>query len=142
MSDRALMDFLATDPVCVLSVLIDDRTVHSAAMHFSYADDPLRLYFSADRTQRKFSGFSDAPSRHSSIVVGTSEQVWITCQMSGQLGIVPSADLKAVKERHYQRIPSAKQFESDPNTVFLEFRAEWYRLTDFNSEPPKILAAT
>jgi hypothetical protein len=140
MPNDVLKEFLEKELVSVLSVAINADVVHGAAMHYSYSSEPMRLFFSADKTQRKFSGLTSQKSRQASVVIGVSEQTWVTCQMSGIISEVKASDLKGVKERHFGRIPSARQFENDPGTVFLVFEPQWYRLTDFNVDPPGILA--
>lgn len=139
MENNALTDFLRQEPVCTLAVSIDGHTVHAAAMHYSISWNPFRLLFSSDRTQRKCLPLLSGDSAPASVVVGHSEERWVTCQMDGRVEIISDANIHEVKEIHYARVPSAREFEADPNTVFLQFIPTYIRLRDYNIDSPGIL---
>ncbi len=74
------------------------------------------------------------------MVIGFSEEEWLTLQIDGTIEIIQDEDeIKRVKTIHYQKNPSSKQFENIPTTIFLAFTPIWWRFTDFNSEPPFVM---
>ena len=134
--DKQILEFLGRNRVCVLSVLLSDASSHSAALHYSQESDPFALYFSTDRESRKFEPLSKVPVVQASVVVGWSEEEWITLQMSGDLAVIADpAQIEVAKNVHYTKNPGSKKFEGIPTTVFLKFTPTWWRYTDFNTNP-------
>ncbi|MBI2641749.1 pyridoxamine 5'-phosphate oxidase family protein [Candidatus Roizmanbacteria bacterium] len=138
--DKTILDFLEKNRVGVLATLLLDGTPHGAALHYSFKIDPLELYFSVDKMSRKCKGLIERKEGKASIVIGFSEEDWLTLQVEGTIRIVDNPNtIKEIKKVHYVRHPNSLKFENDPNTVFLLFRPTWLRYTDFNTEPPKII---
>ncbi|GAB4156784.1 MAG: hypothetical protein Fur003_0250 [Candidatus Dojkabacteria bacterium] len=134
-----IKSFLEKERVSALSIMTGNKTCHSAAMHFSFKEDPFEIYFSIDKTSRKAQLINKEPTS-ASFVIGFSEEEWKTFQVDGIVKIVTDAEeLSKIKEGHYKRNPSSQQFESDPNTVFLVFSPTWWRYTDFMEEPILII---
>ena len=74
-----------------------------------------------------------------SVVIGFSEEEWISLQMDGQLRVASLEDeIGTIKTIHYAKIASSKEFENEPGTMFLVFKPLWWRYTDFNTEPPTV----
>lgn len=106
-------------------------------MHFSWEADADAIYFSADSMQRKCLDLKLGEKRQASVIVGFSEETWITCQMSGVIEMVSESELSKVKAVHYDRVPGAAEFEDVETTVFLRFNPNFAKITDYNKEPPK-----
>ncbi|HXH26957.1 MAG TPA: hypothetical protein VNG90_03600, partial [Candidatus Acidoferrum sp.] len=71
-----------------------------------------------------------------SVVVGLSEEEWITLQMDGEVAaITDPAQLEAAQAIHYAKHPNSAQYKDDPETMFLRFTPNWWRYTDFNTKP-------
>ena len=140
--DKKVFDFLKNHRVCSLTMLLRDGSPHAAALHYSHKSDPLELYFSTENTSLKIQALLDGKSTKASVVVGFSEEEWITLQMDGEVkAIFDSGELKRVHVIHYAKIPDAEQYKNDPATIFLKFIPEWWRYTDYNTDPPAILAS-
>ena len=137
--DKVILEFLEKNRVSVLTTLLVDGTPHGATLHYSFKTDPLELYFSVDKTDRKCQALAQSNEGKAAVVIGFSEQEWLTLQIDGKIKIVEDKDkIKEIKTIHYKRHPNSQKFENDPNTVFLVFQPTWLRYTDFNVEPPKI----
>ena len=139
--DKKVIDFITKNRVCVLAVVLSDGTPHTATLHYSEQPEPLRLYFSTTRSSKKFTAFKEAESTQASVVIGFSEEEWLTLQMNGEVRVVPAGRLTDVHQVHYQKHPDAEQYKDSPNTVFLEFTPTWWRYTDFNTDPETILTS-
>ena len=138
--DAKVIQFLEKNRVCSLSTQLSDNSPHGAAMHYSIQQNPLLLYFSADRTNKKMAKVLKDNVSKASVVVGFSEEEWVTLQMDGRLTLVACNDeVNKIKKVHYLKNPTSQEFENDPGTIFLIFKPSWWRYTDYNTDPPKIL---
>ncbi|WKZ31168.1 MAG: pyridoxamine 5'-phosphate oxidase family protein [Candidatus Dojkabacteria bacterium] len=132
--------FLEKERVCGLTILQQDGSLHSAAMHFSLVEEPFQLYFSTDITTRKGSKVANEPTK-AAFTIGFSEEEWKTLQIEGDIRVATDEEVPAIKEVHYSKNPGSKKFEGDPNTRFLILTPTWWRYTDFMKDPLEIIAA-
>ena len=78
-----------------------------------------------------------------SVVVGFSEEEMITLQMDGNCEMVTDKkELIIFKNNHYQKIPDAKEYESDPETVFIKFIPHRWQYSDYNVDPALRISGT
>lgn len=140
LSDTA-REFVATHKLCVLATLTKGDGVYTAVMHCSFDKESDRFYFSTDLSSNKVSFLKTHGRCSASLVVGLDDIEWVTVQMTGFLDLVPPDMISRAKQIHYEAVPSSREFEDDPNTVFLYFSPAWSRITDFNTDPPQIQEA-
>ncbi len=77
-----------------------------------------------------------------SVVLGFSEEEWITLQMDGEVrAILDKDELEKVHKIHYAKYPDSKKWKDDPSTIFLAFTPNWWRYTDYNTKPPTSLSS-
>jgi len=134
--EPSVAEFLAGQPLCVLTVVLPDGAPESATMHYASRQDPLELYFSTDVNSRKCTALRNGAQANASVVVGFSEQEWVTLQFVGTVSRVPEPELPVVKEILYAKNPNAKKYENDPDTFFLKFVPARWRFSDFTKRPP------
>jgi len=128
--------FLSKHTICSLTTLLPDGSPHAAALHYSHAENPVALYFSTENTSRKCKGLLNGETVKSSVVVGLSEEEWITLQMDGEVtAIVDKAELEKIHQIHYTKHPSSAKYKEEPETIFLAFTPTWWRYTDYNTKP-------
>lgn len=133
--DPKILNFLNNNRVSIFTTLLSDGSPHSAALHYSHIEEPLTLYFSTENTSRKCQDLLTGKTVKASVVVGFSEQEWITLQLNGHARLVSdSLELKSAKAIHYPKHPNSQKFENDPSTVFLAFTPTWYRYTEFKRD--------
>lgn len=138
--DKKVLEFIKKNRVSALATVLAHGSPHTAVMHYSHLVNPLELYFSVDKTSVKCQFLLKRKEGKASVVIGFSEQEWITVQIDGLISIVDNREkLRRIKTIHYKKNPSSKEFENDPNTIFLIFKPKWIRYTDFNFEPPNII---
>ncbi|MEK7113009.1 MAG: pyridoxamine 5'-phosphate oxidase family protein [Patescibacteria group bacterium] len=140
--EKRILDFLIKHRVCSLTTTLPDGSPHAAALHYSHKNEPMELYFGTENTSVKCQALLDGNPVKGSVVVGFSEEEWITLQMDGEVrAIVNKDELKAVHKIHYQKHPNSEKYKDAPATIFLKFIPRWWRYTDFNSKPETILSS-
>ena len=133
-----IIDFIMQQRACVLATATLHENVHAAAMLYSCNENSLELYFFTEKGTKKVEKLLDAKSCHASIVIGTTEELKQTLQLSGTLKILEDSDaISMVKRIHYKKFPLSKSYENQ-ETLFLAFTIEWWRHTDYESRPPII----
>lgn len=137
-----IFEFLAKHRVCSLTTLLNDGSPHAAALHYSNKNEPLELYFSTENTSLKTQALLDGKSTKASVVIGFSEEEWITLQMDGEIKtVLDENELSAIHVIHYAKIPDAERYKDEKTTIFLKFIPRWWRFTDYNIDPPLIIAS-
>lgn len=140
--NKKVSDFLTKHRVCSWTTMLPDGTPHAAAVHFSHKDKPLELYTSTRDVSKKSGGLLKGEIVPGSVVIGFSEEEWITLQMDGEVvAITDKAELAKIHKIHYSKHPNSEKYKDDPDTLFLKFTPKWWRYTDFNAKPPKILSS-
>ncbi len=134
-----IIEYIRKERICVLSVVQADGTSHSATVHFSHEENPLSLFIQTSNTSEKAKPFLKGETSKASMVIGFSEQEWLTLQMKGDMKIItdPEALEKAFKT-HYKKHPEAEK-RKGPDTVILQFTPTWLRYTDFTTRPKTVI---
>ena len=139
---KKVLDFLTKHRVCSLTTLLPDGLPHAAALHFSHKNEPLEMYFSTENTNRKCKGLLKGETVKGSVVVGFSEEEWITFQMDGEVtAVLDKSELKKVHKIHYPKHPDSEKYKDEQATIFLKFVPKWWRYTDYNTKPETILSS-
>ena len=140
--DQKVLDFLNSQRVCSLAVVMPDGGSHSAAMHYSHQVNPLVIYVQTENTSKKCQGLLSGQSISASVAVGFDEQKMVTLQMDGHVQLVTDlSTLPKIHELHYAKHPHAAEYKSDPATVFLAFTPIWWRYTDFKQQLTQIISS-
>lgn len=140
--DQKVLDFITTHRVSVLTVLLPDGSPCSSALHYSHQNEPLTLFFSTENTSRKCKGLLKGESVKGSVVIGFSEEEWLTLQMDGEVrAILDKEELAKVHKVHYPKHPTSEQYKNDSETIFLAFTPNWWRFTDLNTSPYEIISS-
>lgn len=133
--NQKVSEFLNAHHVGVLSVQLKSGKPHGATVHFSHQDNPLKVFFMTDRNSKKVEAILDGSTMGASFVTGFDEDSMQTVQMDGSVRIVTdAAEIAALKEVHYAKLPSAKKWEGAPDSVFLEFTPTWWRFKDYKTD--------
>lgn len=139
--NETILDFLTKNRVSSLTTLLPDGTPHGAALHYSHIAEPLTLYFSTKNTSRKCEGLLNGETSKASVVIGFSEDEWITLQLDGEVKALEKDQLENIHKVHYAKHPNSEQFKDAPETVFLAFTPTWWRYTDHNTKPETIISS-
>lgn len=136
-----ILNFLSKHKIGVISVTLTDGSLHSATVHYSHTENPFRIFIQTTNDTLKVQPFLNGQSGKGAMVIGFSEEDWLTLQMHGIVRMV--SDLKELEEVHninFQKYPKSKR-HIGPDTVFLEFTPTWWRYTDFNTRPETIITS-
>ncbi len=135
--DKKINTFIKGNRISVLTTLLKDGSPHSATLHYSHQDKPLRFFVSTENTSRKCQGLLDGKEIKGSMVIGFSEEEFITFQMEGTVrAVTDKKELAGVHKIHYAKYPDGKKWKDDPATIFLVFKPNWWRYTEYK---PKFL---
>jgi general stress protein 26 len=140
--NNKILEFITKHRVCSLTTLLPDGSPHAAALHYSHSDNPLTLYFSVENTSKKCQGLVTGETIKGSVVVGFSEEEWITLQMDGEVkAVLDKNELEKIHKIHYSKHPNSEKHKDFPETIFLAFTPSWWRYTDYNTDPLTILSS-
>ncbi len=139
--DQIPLNLLTKERICVLSVVLSDGSPHGAVVHYSETTDPLKLFIQTSPTVKTKAIEEQGGSTKASVVIGLSEEEFVTLQMRGDVRIVSdTTELEHIYTIHYAKHPRAEKHKG-PNTIFLEFTPTWWRYTDLNTNPRKIITS-
>ncbi|MFY9457610.1 MAG: pyridoxamine 5'-phosphate oxidase family protein, partial [Candidatus Spechtbacterales bacterium] len=85
---KSIFQFVQKHRVSVLAIEMPNGVPHAAALHYSEQQDPLKLFFSTTRSSEKLKAFDGKRTVKGSVVIGFSEEEWLTMQMDGEARIV------------------------------------------------------
>ena len=127
-------EFLTSERIAVLSVLMPDGTVHGATMHFAHQQDPLTVIFLMGKDSRKMASLREVESAPASIVVGTEEALMKTLQLDGAVRLISDEKLQEV---YFEKFPEKRAKFVGPNDVFVAFTPTWWRYSDYKAPADK-----
>ncbi len=134
-----ISNFLKDHRICVISVNLGDGNLHSATVHYSHTENPFKIFIQTTNDTLKASPFLNGKTGKGAMVIGFSEEEWMTLQLHGDIRIISDADeIEEAAKIHYQKLPNAEK-RRGPDTVFLEFTPTWWRYTDFNTKPEETI---
>lgn len=130
---------LNKERVCALSVVLPDGSPHIAVLHYSQQSDPVKIFIQTYPTVKTKAIKEKGGRAKAAIVVGLSDQEFITLQMRGEIRIISDQkELENIHRVHYSKHPDAEKYRG-PDTIFLEFTPSWWRYTDFKTDPETII---
>ena len=134
-----VLKLVGKERVCVISVALEDGSPHSAVVHYSHQAEPLKIFIQTYPTIKVQAVSAKGGSAKASVVIGFSEEEFVTLQMRGGVRIVSDQDyLERIYRIHYAKHPDAEKYKG-PETVFFEFTPTWYKYSDFKGDPEKII---
>lgn len=131
--DQRIIQFLSNHRISVLSVTLPDGSLHSAACHYSHKDNPLEIIIYTESTTRKCLSLVEGNIAQASLVVGFSEEEWISLQMSGTAKMLKSGiEVDNLKPFYEEKFKSKINF--DPQDVFIVFTPKWWRYSEYKNK--------
>ncbi len=128
--DQNILDFIKENRVSAFTTLLKDGSPHSAALHYSHIDDPIKFYISTANNSMKCENLLDGKESSASMVIGFSEEDWKTLQMDGNVRVLlEEKEILEAQKIHYAVHPNSEKFKDDPATIFLEFTPTWWRFS-------------
>lgn len=137
-----VQNFLATQELGVLTILLPGGVPHSATVHYSYDPERNVCYIQTLDTTVKAQPFLSGEIGRGSFVVGVSKQPWVTLQMRGDVRqISEENELTRAYHIHHDKHPGMEQ-RKGPHTIILEFSPTWWRYSDFAITPTTLITSS
>lgn len=124
-----LKEFLQTEVVCSLAVVMPHGEVHVAALLFWCDIDTLNVYVSTSKHTEKMWWHPEHKQVGAAVAIGLQKSLPYSVQMRGQLEVFDSAS-NAIVAEHYTKIASELDDITKPDVVMLKFTPSWARYTD------------
>ncbi len=132
-NDKALQFLKNKNPkLCVLATASADGKPEAAVMGYAVQDD-LTILLSTHKGNRKWQNLSK--NSKVSLVFGWSFTE-INIQYDGTATLIEEGpQKKEVEEFFFSQNPAARKFET-PDTIFIQVKPVWIRLSDLTQTPP------
>ncbi len=136
---QKVKEFLIKQHVAVVSIVDLEGFPYSATLHFAIKDNPLTFYFFTKKDSHKVQTLLQGEIANASVVIGFSEEEWLTMQMTGNihLGILPD-EIKDAETYFYTKFPRA---ERGKEIIPVIFKPLFWKYTDYNREPWEIITS-
>jgi len=126
-TQQKILDFMVQHDECVIATVGADGLPQAATVGFSALPN-LELTIGTSKASRKYQNI--LRGSRVAVVVGFNGD--ITVQYEGIARELTGEELDARKKLHFQKIPGAQHFESEPDQVYLSIAPTWARLTDYS----------
>lgn len=139
-----VLKFIKQNRVGVLSILRKDGSPHAAVLHYAcdYEVSPCKFYFSTENTSRKVEALLTGKTIKAAMVIGFSEEEWITLQINGNIkGMLTPKDKAKAQGIFYAKHPGSRRYKDNPATILLEFTPTWWRYSDLNKKPLETISS-
>lgn len=134
--NTTVLEFLRSHRVSVLSVLQEDNSIHSAALHFAHNEDPVAFYVWTGKDSRKCRSLLSGREVNAALVIGFEESEFATFQAEGTVKIL--TDEKELDEGwkvYGSKLSERSGGRADQDMVLLRFTPVWWRYTDLKTDP-------
>ena len=131
--DRRVQEFLKTHRISVLSISQSDGAVHAAALHYSFATD-ISFFFITEKESEKCKSLLDGSTRAAAVVIGLSEEEFVTFQADGQ--VVMITDVKHPGwDVYIDKYPTRSRAKLSEDYVLLQFVPSVWKYQDIKTDP-------
>jgi general stress protein 26 len=136
--EQKIIDFLNKNKLCVLTTLLEGGKPHSATMHFASRNEPLEFVFFTKTDSRKCTNLEVGKKYPASLVVGFSEEEWKELQLEGEIEKIKREESEADIQTFADKFTGATLKDDH---VVLRFTPNWWRYTEFKTDPPTIITS-
>lgn len=138
--DQKAIDFLNTERVSCLAVVMPDGASHGAAMHYCFDSVNNSIYFLTEKSCEKSKAVVNGKVAPASVVVGFDEKDnKVTVQLDGQLRWVTDAlELEALKKVYFTKFPDTRKYDTT-DSAYLVFNIIKWKYSDYRSHPEQVL---
>lgn len=139
--DKKVTDFIDAHRISVLTTLLPNNTPHSSTLHFAASTDPMYFIFLTEKSSRKCGHFEEGQKSSASLVIGFSEEEWVTLQMEGEIEIVGKDNLEEAWRIYSHKYRGSEKYKTNKENVLLKFTPNWWRYTKVRPKPPEIISS-
>ncbi len=109
------------------------------AAFVGFASTPeLDLVFGTKTNSRKYKNILSHPN----VAIVFDDDKKITVQYEGIISMLSGAELEAYKKIYFQKTPSSKKYENQPNQIYLKVTPTWIRYTNYSNHPDEVFEIT
>lgn len=141
--NQDILNYIASQQVCVLAVEMVDGSPHAATVHYAHTVEPLVFYFETCREYRKAEALLGRVASRASVVIGTHEKTTKTMQMDGVVQLLSASEREVFDLVYLKKFPEKAEKLKDSKFILFKFTPTWWRFSDFDTpEGKKIILST
>lgn len=139
--NQDILNYIASQRLCVLAVEMLDGSPHAATLHFAASADGSTFFFLTSPEYRKTEALRGRPVSRASVVIGVDEASMKTLQMDGEVCVVPESGRSSFDTLYFGKFP--EKVGKFANDLAFTFTPTWWRYTDWTTpEGKKIISST
>ncbi len=140
--DRKVIDFLGKHRISVLTTLLKSGQPHSATLHYAYTPESDEFVFLTEANSVKCTDLAPDTPSPSSLVIGFSEEEWITFQAEGEVTLVQDeGSLDKAWDIYASKYKGADKHKGNQHSVILKFVPKWWRYTEVKPDPMRVISS-
>ncbi len=133
-----MLEFLKFHRISVLSILMPAGMVHGATMHYAFDETSKKFVFLTEKNSRKAGAVSEGGVKQASLVIGFSEEEWLTAQMSGVVRSANENEMDWAWKIYSSKFSGADKHKGDADAVVLVFEPTWWRFSKVRPRPGEV----
>lgn len=140
--DERILKFLKRHRISALTTMLKNGQPHSATIHYAYNKETNKFYFLTAVDSRKMEDLVNPDWHIASLVIGFSEEEWLTMQFEGEVRWV--SDQKELDEAwkvYSGKFNGSEKEKGSADSALLEFVPKWWRYTEVRPSPQVIISS-
>lgn len=133
---QKILSFIETQAHMVVATC-DGNTPEAAFVGFASTQE-LELVFGTKTNSRKYKNILSHPN----VAIVFDDDKKITVQYEGIISIPSGGALETYKQIYFQKTPSSKKYENQPDQIYLKVTPTWIRYTNHGAHPYEVLEIT
>ena len=130
MKKAAILDFIKTNKLAVVSTVDKEGIPQSAVVEFGELED-LTIIIDTLKSSRKYKNLET--NKNVSIVIGWDDD--ITVQINAIAYELSSDELNKAKKAYFKKNKRAKKWGKMPEIAYFVFKPNWIRYSDVSKKP-------
>lgn len=140
---QEVLDYIASQRVCVLAVEMPDGSPHGATVHFAHSENPLVFWFETYKDYRKVEALLHRTESRATVVIGFDEAHSKTLQMDGLVRLVQAgAEYEQFSTVYLSKFANKIEKSKDPKFTPFLFTPTWWRFTDWTRPEGKFIVSS
>jgi len=140
--NKKVLKFLQRHRICVLTTLLKNGQPYSASLHYAFNEKPLYFVVWTGEKTRKLGGLKKGEASKASMVIGFSEEEWLTMQMEGEVKWVSNKEeLREIWKCYSQKFAEPETYEDSEGSALLKFTPKWWKYTEVKPEPKVVISS-
>jgi len=116
---QEVIEYLDSQKVGVIAIERLDGSLHGAAIHYAYSQNPFQFYFATERNSLKVDGLIVHGTSQATFVVGSDESAMKTIQLDGVVSLVTPEDHKNFEKVYFGKFGG--EHKEDPEQLMFTF---------------------